>query len=53
MGLTPRRIMQPIFVLDKRDESLGVTEIERKSALSVPENTGRRGLYKTLLVSGS
>jgi hypothetical protein len=26
-----------------------VTQCEKKRALSVPENTGRRGLYKTVL----
>jgi hypothetical protein len=29
-----------------------MTQIEKKRALSVPENTGRRGLYKTLRVRG-
>jgi hypothetical protein len=27
-----------------------VTQFEKKSALAVPENMGRRGLYKTALV---
>jgi hypothetical protein len=30
-----------------------VTQFEKKRALSVPENSGRRGLYKTVLFGGS
>ncbi len=30
-----------------------VTQFEKKRALSVQENTGRRGLYKTVLDCGS
>src|SRR5260370_41910587 len=29
------------------------TQLEKKRALSVPENTGRRGLYTTVLVGGT
>jgi hypothetical protein len=30
-----------------------VTQFEKRRALSVPKNTGRRGLYKTLFASSS
>ena len=30
-----------------------VAQFEKRRALSVPKNTGRRGLYKTLIVTGS
>jgi hypothetical protein len=34
-------------------QSCRVTQFEKKHALSVPKNPGRRGLYKTILVHGS